>query len=151
MIRYATGDATDLSVNEPKILAHIVNDRGGWGKGFVLAVSKRWARAESEYRLWARSPSFALGAVQYVQVRSDLHVANMVAQSGYKTKSNPTPLCHDHLATCLKDVAEKAKALNASIHMPRIGTGLAGSSWLKIEPLLEAALGGLDVTVYDFG
>ncbi|MEV6001124.1 Appr-1-p processing protein, partial [Streptomyces griseomycini] len=25
-----------------KVIAHVCNDIGGWGKGFVLAVSRRW-------------------------------------------------------------------------------------------------------------
>jgi hypothetical protein len=36
--------------------------------------------------------------------------------------------------------------------MPRIGCGLAGKQWEKIEPLTESRLveGGYDVRVYDF-
>jgi hypothetical protein len=49
-------------------------------------------------------------------------------------------------------VAEKARELNASVHMPRIGCGLAGGKWEKIEPIIQKHLcdGGIDVTVYDF-
>jgi hypothetical protein len=36
--------------------------------------------------------------------------------------------------------------------MPRIGCGLAGGTWDKIEPLIQSALikKNIDVTVYDF-
>jgi hypothetical protein len=36
--------------------------------------------------------------------------------------------------------------------MPRIGCGLAGGRWERIEPLLEATLvaAGVPATVYDF-
>jgi hypothetical protein len=36
--------------------------------------------------------------------------------------------------------------------MPRIGCGLAGGEWSKVEPLIEEHLcgAGLAVTVYDF-
>jgi hypothetical protein len=42
--------------------------------------------------------------------------------------------------------------LGASVHMPRIGCGLAGSKWTRIEPLIEQYLcgRGVTVTVYDF-
>jgi len=40
-IQYLKGDATDPKVHGTAIVAHICNDKGGWGKGFVLAVSKR--------------------------------------------------------------------------------------------------------------
>lgn len=48
-------------------------------------------------------------------------------------------------------MAAKARELGASVHMPRIGCGLAGGTWSRIEPLIERRLisAGLSVTVYD--
>lgn len=40
-ITYLKGDATNPQSEENKIIAHICNDIGGWGKGFVVAISKR--------------------------------------------------------------------------------------------------------------
>ncbi|WP_436847462.1 hypothetical protein [Streptomyces aureus] len=39
------------------------------------------------------------------------------------------------------------------MHMPRIGCGLAGGSWSRVEPLVTERLvrRGLSVTVYDYG
>ena len=53
---------------------------------------------------------------------------------------------------CLEAVSQEAAARNASVHMPRIGCGLAGGKWEKIEPIIEAELvtKGVDVYVYDF-
>ena len=55
-------------------------------------------------------------------------------------------------AHCLPQVAAKATELNASVHMPRIGCGLAGGDWSKVVPLIEKHLiaAGAAVTVYDF-
>ena len=57
------------------------------------------------------------------------------------------------MAACLKAVGDRAAELGASLHMPRIGCGLAGGDWSKVEPLLVEHLcgRGLAVTVYDFG
>jgi hypothetical protein len=51
----------------------------------------------------------------------------------------------------LAKVAQKALELEASVHMPRIGCGLAGGEWSRIEPLIVNSLceKGVDVTVYD--
>ncbi|MEU8679992.1 hypothetical protein [Streptomyces sp. NPDC048611] len=48
-------------------------------------------------------------------------------------------------------VAGKAQELGASVHMPRIGCGLAGGTWSRVEPLVAARLTrcGIPVTVYD--
>ncbi|GAB5527155.1 MAG: hypothetical protein Roseis2KO_50270 [Roseivirga sp.] len=52
----------------------------------------------------------------------------------------------------LNKVAQKAKELAASVHMPRIGCGLAGGKWEKIEPLIEKTLitNQINTFVYDF-
>ena len=40
-LRIIKGDATRPQASGPKIIAHICNDLGGWGKGFVVAISRR--------------------------------------------------------------------------------------------------------------
>ena len=39
-INYLKGDATQPHSQGTKIIVHVCNDLGGWGKGFVLAISK---------------------------------------------------------------------------------------------------------------
>ena len=41
-IQYLKGDATAPKTHGKKIIVHVCNDIGKWGKGFVLAISKRW-------------------------------------------------------------------------------------------------------------
>ncbi|MQY33582.1 hypothetical protein SRB17_15430 [Streptomyces sp. RB17] len=43
--------------------------------------------------------------------------------------------------------------LGASVHMPRIGCGLAGGTWSRKEPFITERLvkRGIEVTVYDHG
>lgn len=54
-ITYLKGDATNPMGKGNKIIAHICNDVGGWGKGFVLAISRKWKEPEKAYRKWYRS------------------------------------------------------------------------------------------------
>jgi O-acetyl-ADP-ribose deacetylase (regulator of RNase III) len=154
-ITYLKGDATSPQASGNRIVAHICNDLGGWGKGFVLAISRRWPEPEAAYRAWHRDRArndFALGAVQFVQVKAGIWVANMVAQRGMKTGSKGPPIRYEAVATCLAAVAAKAEELRASVHMPRIGCGLAGGKWERIEPLILEGLAGKGtaVYVYDF-
>ncbi|MFI9202210.1 macro domain-containing protein [Streptomyces sp. NPDC053048] len=153
-LKIIAGDATNPQAKGPKVIAHICNDLGGWGKGFVLAISRRWPGPEREYRRWHRERAgndFALGAVQVVEVRPDIRVANMVAQRGMKTGSGGPPIRYDALERCLHAVAEHALEHGASVHMPRIGCGLAGGKWERIEPIISRTLSARDiaVTVYD--
>lgn len=121
----------------------------------MLAVSKRWKAPEAEYRAWhaqGTAGGFALGAVQFVPVEPFIWVANMVGQRGMKTGSSGPPIRYPAVEQCLAKVAAKAKELKASLHMPRIGCGLAGGKWSEIEPLIERQVlaAGVPVTVYDY-
>jgi O-acetyl-ADP-ribose deacetylase (regulator of RNase III) len=154
-IHYIRGDATCPQAKGVKLICHVCNDMGRWGKGFVFALSRRWSQPEEQYRAWyagRAGDGFGLGAVQFVQVEPYIWVANMVAQRGTKTGSSGPPIRYEALADCLRRVGEKADELKASVHMPRIGCGLAGGDWARVEPLIEEFLveHGLAVHVYDF-
>jgi len=153
-IRYLKGDATCPQAKGVKIICHVCNDIGGWGKGFVLAISHRWKQPEAKYRAWhamGKRGGFGLGIVQFIQVEPSIWVANMVGQRGIKRGSTGPPIRYEAVATCLQHVAVKARELGASVHMPRIGCGLAGGEWSKVEPLIQEHLCGANiaVTVYD--
>lgn len=93
-ITYVRGDATTPLGKGVKLIAHVCNDIGGWGKGFVLALSNRWPEPEAAYRRWHRERAgndFALGATQFVKVDRYMWVANMIGQRGTKTGSKGVP------------------------------------------------------------
>lgn len=155
-ITYIRGDATAPSGKGIKLIAHVCNDLGGWGKGFVVAVSRRWPEPEAAYRRWHRERAkndFGLGAVQFVEVGPYTWVANMIGQHGMRTGSKGVPVRYEAIDTALATLADKAAELGASVHMPRIGCGLAGGKWSRVEPLITRRLveRGIAVTVYDFG
>lgn len=154
-IKYTKGDATVPQAKGIKIIAHICNNLGGWGKGFVLAISKKWETPEIAYRKWHReraTNNFELGNIQMVETDQFIYVCNMIAQQGMKTGSNGVPIRYEALEKCLEKLAIEAKSLNASIHMPRIGCGLAGGKWEMVEPIIFETLSknDIEVTVYDF-
>ncbi|WP_328472069.1 macro domain-containing protein [Streptomyces sp. NBC_00448] len=153
-IVYVRGDATAPQGKGVKVIAHVCNDLGGWGKGFVLAVSRRWPEPETAYRRWHRERArndFGLGGVQLVRVGTYTWVANMVGQRGIRTGSKGVPVRYEAIGTALGSLADRALELGASVHMPRIGCGLAGGKWERVEPLVTARLveRGVSVTVYD--
>lgn len=155
MIRYLRGDATSPQAKGPKVIAHVCNDLGGWGKGFVLALSRRWPEPEAAYRRWHRERAesdFGLGAMQLVPVERDVWLANLVGQRGIRTgRSTGAPVRYQAIDAALARLATPVLELGASVHMPRIGCGLAGGRWERIEPLITDRLTavGIAVTVYD--
>ncbi|MFD4623576.1 macro domain-containing protein [Streptomyces sp. NPDC058475] len=155
-ITYVRGDATVPSGKGVKVIAHVCNDIGGWGKGFVLAISRRWPEPEAAYRAWHRNRAhndFGLGAAQFVQVDRYVWVANLIGQRGIRRGSKGIPVRYEAIDASLGPLADRAADLGASVHMPRIGCGLAGGTWSRVEPLLAERLveRGISVTVYDHG
>ena len=76
-------------------------------------------------------------------------VANLIGQHGIRpTKAGP-PVRYDAIRAGLREVADFAARHEASVHMPRIGSGLAGGDWSTIEDIVTSELAELDVTVYD--
>jgi len=153
-INYLKGDATKPEMVGNKIIAHICNDIGGWGKGFVVAISKRWKEPELSYREWYKSgENFNLGEIQLVQATSDIWIANMIGQHKINQNLNGIPpIRYEAVEICLKKLAEEALSLNAVVCMPRIGCGLAGGEWEKIEQIIIRTLihRKVGVYVYDF-
>lgn len=154
-IDYRLGDVCEAGQSSagPCAIAHICNDAGGWGRGFVLSLSAHWPEPEQAYRRWAAQEMLALGMVQPVRVDDGLWVVNMVAQHGYAGPGNPVPLRYDALESCLTKLAAWAVAHRCEVHMPRIGCGLAGGRWERVEALVMDTLveSGVAVAVYDPG
>ena len=148
-IKYVTGDATRPQGPGPKIIVHSVNDLGAWGMGFVLALSKRWPEPEAMYVGSLTKGAPVLGSVQFVPVTDTITVANLVGQKGLISPTNNTPVKYSAMRTGLERVASKAKEMKATIHMPRMGCGLGGGTWDKMEPIISETCKGIDVVVYD--
>jgi O-acetyl-ADP-ribose deacetylase (regulator of RNase III) len=167
MITYIKGDATRPIGPGVKLVIHICNTKGGWGSGFVVSLSKRWKSPEIRYRKWFRDgTNFILGEIQMVLVETleddgqETWVVNMIAQVGYGRRGaskhpvsledeGKPPIRYEALERCLEKVYDQAKKRGASIHSPRLGAGLAGGSWSKIEGILNKVLGDLSITIYD--
>ena len=153
-IRYVQGDATRPTGSGLKIIAHVCNDIGGWGRGFVVALSQRWSEPESAYRRWyagRASNDFGLGAVALVPVEDDIVVANIIGQHDIVASADGPPVRYEAIEAGLADLAADAVTKGATVHMPRIGCGLAGGEWASVEPIIVRTLlaAGVEVTVYD--
>jgi O-acetyl-ADP-ribose deacetylase (regulator of RNase III) len=160
LVNYVEGDATAPVGDGLKIIAHCCNNIGAWGAGFVVALSNKWERPEREYRRWYEQHGDVkfrtlLGAMQLVPVEDDIMVANIIGQHGIGSQGGETPIRYEAISKGLSFIAQYAQQnpdRKVSVHMPRIGCGLAGGSWSKIEPLIDEhfVVNEIPVTVYDF-
>jgi len=147
-IFYIKGDATRPRGDGKKIICHICNDIGAWGAGFVMALSARWDDPEESYR--EMPPEMRkLGTVMIVPVENDIMVANMIGQHGCGCDENGLPpIRYTAVRAALKSVNDLATQINATLHMPRIGCGLAGGRWEDIEKIIKD-VASVNVYVYD--
>ena len=147
-INYVVGDATAPQGDGRKIICHICNNKGRWGAGFVLALSSKWSEPEEAYRS-TKVKDLKLGSVTIVPVTDDILVANMVAQDD--TVPGPDgrpPVRYGAIRIALAAVNDIAYKIGATLHMPRIGCGLAGGKWEDVEQIIKD-VASVDVYVYD--
>ena len=147
-IQYVSGDATSPVTGGSKIICHVCNDIGAWGAGFVLALSRKWKEPEQDYRNWFKNGSPKLGHTLFSMIDSSLYVANMIGQHGCGWSNGIPPIRYDALLRCLEQVLDFAIKKGCSVHMPKIGCGLAGGVWKEIEPLIVKSLSERDIPVY---
>ena len=166
MINFKVGNLFEnFPSDKTVIIAHVCNDVGGWGSGFVVPLSKKFPLAEGAYRKWYASAEinmpppdrFELGRFQIVDVSTNksIFVANMIAQHSTITRSpGTTPLRYWALCKCLRGVGEVARSIhqtsdnNVELYCPMFGSGLAGGKWDIIETLIEESWEGIPTTVY---
>lgn len=152
-LRYVIGDATQPKI-KPAIIAHVCNDIGKWGAGFVLALSQKNSQPERAYREWYSKKKtfedvpFQLGNIQIVPFDEKVAVTNMIGQHGTGMKDGRAPLRYDALEECLAKLYDYAREKKFTVHMPRIGCGLAGGKWEKVEDLIKRNM-TVDTYVYD--
>lgn len=169
MVTIKQGDATSPrpQPNDGVVLAHLCNNIGAWGRGFVLAVDKVSPVPKAAYKaLFAQCcPKILLGTVQIIEcwlagVPDGSHagqyfIANMIAQSDIRKNDidNPCLVIYDALEVCLREVFSFAAKLGYPVHMPEgIGSGLAGGDKSVIRGLIEkvALECSADVTLWEY-
>ncbi len=146
-INYIKGDATSPVGPGTKIIVHVCNNVGAWGAGFTGALSKKWKDPEAVYRS-INVQDLKLGSSTLVGVEDDIWVANMIGQEGTIGMSERPPIRYTAVRQALLNINTVAHRTNASIHMPRIGCGLAGGKWEEIQKIIEDVV-SVDVYVYD--
>lgn len=147
------GDATNPIGDGKKLILHVCNNVGAWGAGFVMALSKKWKEPEADYRAMKE---YILGDLRMVHVEEGTYVVNIIGQESTKGRNKGATLppiryvAIEHAMKYLASIGEITPN-TFSIHMPRLGSGLAGGNWKVIETIIEETLCKADipVTVYD--
>ena len=153
---FVNGSVSNPKSIGPQIIAHICNDLGIWCGRNAREIAKGWPEAEREYNRWFRGRfrnNFGLGFVQFVNVNRThvnriVRVANMVGERGTKHRGGVRPIRYNTLANCLTHVAERARRMGATIHLPQIGMNGSKEHWPIVLSTVEESIGKFRVPVY---
>jgi len=148
-LKEVDGDALNPRGTGAKIIAHAVpNSSATWGgRGFAASVRKKfpevWIDYERSYDI-ERAPK--LGEV-HISKQKNFVFASMVAQRGYGSSKTPR-FNYEAFVSCLKQLKDYAQESNASVHMPRVGTGHGGGNWEIIKELIKDELVDKGITTF---
>lgn len=153
LIKMVRGDATEPRAKGHRIITFIVNDATpNWGAGFALEIKKKWPHIQRMFSSWVLSnpAEFVLGNICSIEIDEKTTAVLMIAQKGYGHSNKPR-IRYGSLQSTLLKLATFAQQKEATVHMPRIGSGFAGGNWSIIEEMIVENLSrqGVEVTVYD--
>lgn len=150
-VHYVTGNMLDAGVDA---VVNPVNCDGVMGKGLALAVKERWPEVFGTYRWACERGQLKVGRVLTVQ-RPVLPRGGPRYVIMFPTKDQwRRPAQLDYIRDGLEALRVELQDLDIdSVAVPALGCGLGGLHWDDVKPLIEAALGdldlvGVDVTVY---
>lgn len=150
VLTYLKGDVTQ-PILDRCVIAHVCNDIGVMGSGVAKAISDKWPDVRKGYLDWFNlnqksnleyDQKFQLGNIQICVVDFEGEnplkvVVNMIAQHSIITRGEKKPIRYDALRLCLYQVYTFCSQNNFTLHMPMIGSGLAGGDWNIIEQIIK--------------
>ncbi|WP_417837182.1 ImmA/IrrE family metallo-endopeptidase [Thalassospira tepidiphila] len=151
-VRYVHGSVLQPRGEGAKLVCQLVNDTAlKWGGGVARQAARVFDGAESDFGRWmcAIPMKDRLGKVHFSKPLDDVYIASIVGQKGFGRSSMPR-IRYRAIEEALGSIRDFALMHEASIHMPQIGTGVAGGNWPVIEEMIERELvrEGIPVWVY---
>lgn len=131
------------------VIAHGCNCFCTMGAGIAKAVAARFPQALEADRRTPTGDRTKLGTCSFAEVdtaHGKLTVVNAYTQFHYRGRGDKAD--YEAIHACMRWLA--AHYHQARIGLPKIGAGLAGGDWPRIERIIDEELGGTDVTVVEY-
>lgn len=147
MIKEHTGDifAPD---NQPlwDAVAHQVNARGAFGKGFAASLARAFPEARQAYLRAHRKHGWQLGQILPIQVGPDRWVIHVCGQDDYGSGGPHTD--YQALREGLQKVYQFTEKRNLRVALPRLGSGRAGGDWEPVRSIIASVWDDSRVLVF---
>ena len=144
---------TDSIINSNEnIIAHGCNCSGSFAAGVAGLLSNKYPKTKEAYfKKFHNGTGWILGDVQLVCINDERsrYVANCATQqtygNAYKTKR--VYVCYDAIQNVMIQLRDECEKKGWSLAMPRIGAGLGGGDWEKIEAIITRVFENSQVEV----
>lgn len=163
MIKIVKGDVTKPIGDGNKLIVHCCNDIISFGSGVAGAIARAWPHVREAYMSWGYTSKpgqkrpFALGQVQFVKAEDGISVCNLIGQrdiGGFTIDGvSVPPVRYEALREGFLRVREAIKAAKEPVHLhlPMLGSALAGGDWVIIYSIIYKIFGeSFDITIYAF-
>lgn len=146
MITYIKGD---LFKTDCQIIAHGCNCMGGYGAGIAKIMAMKYPKSKYEYFQKHTNEGWKLGDVQFVPSNNKI-IANCATQKSYGggAKYGKVYADYEAIKTCMEKIYQYSKENNLTVAIPKIGAGLAGGDWNKIEAIINSIFIDKEIKVY---
>tara|TARA_R110000782_G_scaffold270273_1_gene370170 strand:+ start:31 stop:480 length:450 start_codon:yes stop_codon:yes gene_type:complete len=147
MIRYIDGDLV-RDADQYDVIVHGANCFNTMGAGIAPQIKNKFPEAYKVDCDTVSGDKDKLGTISHTLNTKPI-VVNLYSQYGFNgRKHGETDLDYEALRSGLKLVKEKFSG--KFIGMPKIGSGLAGGDWSKIEKIIEEELSGEYVVIVNY-
>lgn len=127
------------------VIAHGCNCMCTMGAGIAVPVRQTWPEAYQADLATEKGDQAKLGTCTQAVV-GPLTVVNAYTQYDYRGKG--VKVDYDAVASCMAWI--RTNHGGKRIGLPKIGAGLAGGDWTRIEEIIATELAGEDVTIVEF-
>ena len=143
-----------INASEP-IIAHGCNAQGVMGSGVAKAVKLRFPNAFDCYRRQHKEEGLKVGQVIYAPCEEKI-IANCITQR-YYGRDGRRYVDYEAFRKCMKSIDAFTTAMKVNTYkdetitvaMPRIGAGLGGGDWSKIEAIILEESHNFETVIYD--
>ena len=131
------------------VIAHGCNCFCTMGAGIAKGVAAQFPQALEADRQTPKGDRAKLGTCSLAQIETahgKLTVVNAYTQFHYRGRGDKAD--YEAIRSCMRRLAEHYR--HTRIGLPKIGAGLAGGDWPRIERIMDEELAGCDATVVEY-
>jgi O-acetyl-ADP-ribose deacetylase (regulator of RNase III) len=153
-MEYVKGDLVAMAKEGNfQVIVHGCNCHNTMGKGIAKSIRKEWPEAYKADCATKCGDKSKLGTFSFsTPLGMGMHIINAYTQFNYWSEGGGKEDLFEYeaLSSILKELKKQLGGQGLKFGLPKIGAGLAGGDWVRIEGIIESELKGEDVTIVEY-